>query len=184
MSFVKTWAAISLFLALSLSCGMQNDLFPSDEDKRPKVEPGSSGNYVSQISKDFTLTDVRGEKVSLYERLARGKSVLLYFTMWCPICNSHTDYMLQKAVPKYGASTDFILVDYISSSVKNAETEAKNNGYIGAPLSILSDHEGALIKQYDATMAITVIIDKDKIIRFNEDFKDGVRVLKILEAVQ
>ncbi len=50
----------------------------------------ASGLEVGATAPDFTLTDARGEAVSLSDRLADGPVVLVFYRgSWCPLCQVH-----------------------------------------------------------------------------------------------
>ncbi|MGM0502417.1 MAG: redoxin domain-containing protein [Bacillota bacterium] len=55
------------------------------QDKQPAAQQDNVGIKVSQIAPDFTLTNLKGEEVSLSDY--RGQYVLLNFwATWCPPC--------------------------------------------------------------------------------------------------
>src|SRR5512145_2558481 len=87
-------------LATAAGCnGVGEDLSPSGTDRRPPVEAGTTGPAVGQIAPAFTLPATSGDNVALAAALAGRKGVVLYFTMWCPICDAHMSHMRNAVMP-------------------------------------------------------------------------------------
>ena len=166
-------------LALT-GCDMANDLAPDGSDRRPTVEAGTIGPYVDQIAPDFSLQDTLYNWVALSTELASTDAVVLYFTMWCPICDSHMSHMRSTVVPQYPNVT-FWFVDYVSGSVEVARTAQLSSGY--ADLSVLVDTDQEVLDSYLATMGTTVVVDRNGVVRMNEDYKDGARLQAVLGAL-
>ena len=81
MYFFKTGFALML-AALVMACsGCGDNLFPSDEDKRPTVQAGGSGGAVSQKAPDFAVPDSSGTTVTLASSLAGRKGAVFYFAV-------------------------------------------------------------------------------------------------------
>ena len=178
-----------LMIILSLTaagCGnMADDLYPSGTDKRPTVVAGSTGTQVGQISPDFAIVDSLGNTRTLSSELAAlapGNALVFYFTMWCPICDSHQTNMLSTAVPAFPNSR-FYLVDYVSSSVAGTRQAEISNGYSGSGFIVLADTEGSILNLFNATMGTTVVIDSSGVVRMNEDYKDGSKLRDVLAAL-
>ncbi len=179
-----------LFVALfSLAgCGdMMDDLDPSGDDLRPTVEIGSTGSMPGQKAADFALKDSLGNDFVLSAQLAGSASpadvVVLYFTMWCPVCLAHTDHMYSNILPRFrdrGASV-FALVDYVSGSVAATRASEKANGYAGSDFVTLSDVDRSLFEQLNGGMGTVVVIDSSGNILMNEDYRHGGRLADILE---
>jgi peroxiredoxin len=172
--------AVALLCLLVAACG--NNLVPSGEDKRPTVEAGTAGPAVSQAAPDFTVTASDNTSVTLAAALAGKKGIVLYFTMWCPICDSHMNNLRATIVPLY-PDVGFFLVDYVSGSVAAAADAAAANGYAGGRFTILADTGQTMLGSYRATMGTTVVIDKNGIVRLNEDYRDGLRLQAVLAAL-
>ena len=162
--------SLCLFLA---GCG--DNLAPSASDKRPAVEAGTVGPGVTQKAPDFTATDTGGSTVTLASALSGKKGIVLYFTMWCPICDSHMNNMRAVVAPAY-PTVGFYLVDYVSGSVADAANAAAANGYAGGVFTTLADLGQLMLGSYQATMGTTVVIDSGGIIRMNEDYRDGLNL--------
>ena len=172
----------SLFLT---ACdGMVDDLNPSGEDKRPVVVEGSPGTQVKQLTPNFGLDDTLYVPRDLYNELETPVSttgVVLYFTMWCPICDSHASHMRAYVMPNF-PNVKFFLVDYVTGSVANARTAQVDNGY--SNIDTLADVEQVVFNLYQASMGTTVVVGSvDKIVRMNEDYKDGVKLIETLQAL-
>ncbi|MEI7816692.1 MAG: redoxin domain-containing protein [Desulfuromonadales bacterium] len=169
-----------LLLIVMSGCG--DNLIPSGEDKRPSVLADSSGGNVTQKSSDFSVYDSNGSNVTLVSSTAGKRGAVFYFTMWCPICDSHMNNMRANTAPSY-TDVNFYLVDYVSGSIAEAASSASANGYAGGIFTTLADTNHSLTNIFQATMGTTVVIDRSGIIRMNEDYRDGVNLRANLSAL-
>jgi len=163
--------------------GITDDLFPSGEDKRPVVEEGTIGTQVRQQSPDFSLFDTLGNSHGLYDELTKPgvTGVVLYFTMWCPICEVHMDDMRANVIPNF-PTVSFFLVDYVSGSISISLATQQAYGYTS--IDTLVDTDQAVINLYQATMGTTVVINSaGNIVEMNEDYKDGVKLTETLQSL-
>jgi peroxiredoxin len=160
--------------------GVTDDLLPSGEDKRPDVEPGSVGTQVGQLSPDFSVQDTLDNTHTLSTESVSADAVVLYFTMWCPICDSHTSHMRSTIIPDF-PNVGFFLVDYVSGSVSASRAAQLSNGY--ATSTVLVDTDQTLFNLYNASMGTVVVVDGTGIVRMNEDYKDGVKLRQTLDAL-
>jgi hypothetical protein len=71
------------------------------------------------------------------------------------------------------------MVDYVSANLSQSRASQLANGYAG--LELLVDNKQSLLKQYNATMASIVVIDDENMILLNEDYKNGARLIDILD---
>lgn len=166
-----------------LACsGCGDNLFPSDADRRPTVQAGSSGSAVSQKAPDFAVSDIAGTTVTLASSLAGRKGAVFYFTMWCPICDSHMSNLRSSISPLF-PGVNFYLVDYVSGSVSGAAGAASANGYAGGVLTTLADVNHTLENNFRGTMGTTVVVDSTGTILMNEDYRDGARLQAILSGL-
>ncbi|MDH4225944.1 MAG: peroxiredoxin family protein [Deltaproteobacteria bacterium] len=160
-------------------CGdMAGDLLPSGADKR-----GGDGPYPGHPAPDFTVTDSLNNPVTLSAQLTPatpGSGVVLYFTMWCPVCNGHADQILSSFTAAY-PNVRFYLVDFVSSTVAQVRGNQLAYGY-GA-LTTLADTARQVFNKYEGTMAIAVVVDRNGIIQMNEGFKDGARLTGVLNSL-
>lgn len=169
-------AVATLCLLWMAGCGgMRDDLMPSSQDKRPQVQAGSTGGQVGQVAPDFTVSDSLGNMVTLSAVVPAQRAVVLYFTMWCPTCDSHMTYLRSAFIP---ANPDvlFYAVDYVSGSVAAARDNQRSNGYDNSGFVVLADIAHDVQTAFDGTMGTTVVIDQSGIVRMNEDFKDGEKL--------
>ncbi|MBE9504024.1 MAG: redoxin domain-containing protein [Proteobacteria bacterium] len=173
---------VMIFSLLIVSgCGDYfDDLHPDGGDKRPVAVPGTVGPLVGQDAKDFTISDSLGNAVTLSTETASADGVVLYFTMWCPVCDSHTSNMRSFVVTRFPNIT-FFLVDYVSGSVADVRSAQLSNGY--ADFNVLADINDVAEKGFDATMGTTVVVNSSGVIVMNEDYKDGSRLIDILETL-
>ena len=190
MSYVKNLPQLLVLCLLVTGlggCDMKDDLLPSSSDNTSTVIAGSIGNQPTQISADFTLKDIYNADFVLSDHLTGGSNpadvVVLYFTMWCPICTSHTDYIYTNVIPQFAGRGDvhYVLVDYVSGSVSATFAAAQANGYVTPQFDILADVNRAVLNQFDGAMGITVVIDNDGTILMNEDFRTGETLIDILD---
>lgn len=160
----------SLLLLLLSACG--TDLAPSGTDRRPSVQCGITGPQVCQNAPDFTVSDSLGNAVTLSSVLSAPSTsgVVMYFTMWCPTCDSHMSYMQDFIIPA-NPHVVFYAVDYVSATVADARNAQVSNGFAGSGFVVLADTTNAALNEYNATMATTVVIDKNGVVKMNELFK-------------
>lgn len=191
MSYVNTFKHGLTFLAavfVLTACGdLTDDLSPSGKDKRPAVTAGSTGYMPSQLAANFTISDSRGNNFVLHDHLAGGSDpadvVVLYFTMWCPVCMSHSDHMYNVVIPRFAGrgTVVYAMVDYVSGSVNGTRLAEVSNGYSGSDFVILSDVDQRLLDQFNGAMGIVVVIDSTGTILINEDYRDGSAVIETLD---
>ena len=184
MGSVKNSLLVLLLVMLTGCGGMADDLFPSGSDKRPAVQCGIVGPLVCQNAPDFTLTDTLGGSVTLSTAITTPgvRGAVLYFTMWCPVCDTHMSNMLTYILPNY-PDVRFFLVDYVSGSVAEAANAQLVNGYWGSGFTVLADVNQSVLNLYQATMGSTVVIDRTGVVRMNEDYKDGTRLQTVLAGL-
>ncbi len=172
-------------LFLVAGCGgTMDDIAPSTNDKRPVVTCGITGPEVCQNASDFTLSDTLENTVTLSSVISTPglRGTVIYFTMWCPICDTHMSNMRSSILPNYPAMR-FLVVDYVSGSVDMARKEESSNGYSGSGFTVLADTNQAVLGIFHATMGTTIVIDSAGVVRFNEDYKDGSRLRSVLSAL-
>ena len=176
MSFVRNSVAI-LLLGLA---GCQSDLNPSGEDKRATVQAGIIGDQVGQIAPDFTLESTLNTFHTLSSEYGIHQGVVFYFTMWCPVCDSHMSHMRATYVPEY-PNVQFFIVDYVNATVANARTAQLSNGY--GNMTVLADVNQSVLNLYDGTMGTTVVVDRYGVVQMNQDYSDGSKLGKVLGAL-
>jgi peroxiredoxin len=178
---------ISIIAALVLAfsgCGQtMDDLNPSASDKRQAVQQGSTGPAVGQHAPDFTVSDSLGNPVTLSAIISQHKAIVLYFTMWCPTCDTHMSYMRDSIIPNQ-PDVVFYAVDYVSGSVVDARNAELSNGYAGSGFIVLADTAQTLLSAFQGTMGTTVVIDRQGLIQMNEDFKNGAKLQSMLAGLQ
>jgi len=167
-------------LGLAGCDGVMDDIRPSGNDNRPAVEAGTEGTQVGQWSPDFSMPDTLGNSRGLYTELAVADGVVLYFTMWCPICDYHMSLMRANVIPEF-PNVSFFLVDYVTGSIAYSRAAQEAYGYTG--IETLVDIDQAVLNLYQASMGTTIVIDGSGIVRMNEDYKDGVKLEEILRTL-
>ncbi len=164
-----------------LGCdGVMDDLRPSGKDMRPVVESGTIGTQVGQQSPDFSMLDTLGNSRGLFDEISRARGVVLYFNMWCPICDAHASHMRADIIPNF-PDVSFFLVDYVTGSVSNSRSAQLSNGY--ADMTVLVDADQAVFDLYSASMGTTIVINSAGIVMMNEDYKDGVKLSETLKTL-
>lgn len=172
--------AVLLMLLIQGCDGITDDLRPSGADKRPIIEGGTIGTQVGQQAPDFSLQDTLGNTRGLYAELAVADAVVLYFNMWCPICDAHASHMRVQIIPDF-PNVSFFLVDYVTGSISASRAAQVANGY--ATSEVLVDIDQTLFNAYNASMGTTLVIDKAGIIQMKEDYKDGVKLTETLQQL-
>lgn len=173
---------LSLFLALP-GCGdVSDDLFPSGADRRPEVQAGTIGNQPGQVAPDFTIPDAFGENFTLSVELPFSRALVLYFTMWCPICDSHMSHLDSSVIPQY-PDVAFYVVDFVSGTVADARSLQTSHGFGTAGFTVLVDLDDLAEDLYEGTMGTTVVIDSGGVVWMNEDYRDGTNLMALLGAI-
>ena len=178
MSFPRTLLFI-LVIVLS-AC---DDLYPSGDDKRAPVDTSVIGPGVGQIAPEFSLFDTEGNTVTMSAELAAVDAIVLYFTMWCPVCDSHMSHMRTQVIPNY-PNVRFLIIDFVSGTIEASRTAQEINGY--TDLTVLVDDAQYVSGLYNGNMGITVVIDNDGgqgTILMNEDYKDSVKLTQTLDSL-
>jgi len=172
------------------ACGnMADDLNPSGNDLRPSIVANSIGNQPGQIAADFSAPATNSTTFKLSDHLAGGAfaadAVVLYFTMWCPICLSHTDHMLYTIIPQFqGRGTVvYVLVDYVSGSIASTTVSEAVNGYAGSVFTTIADEKQSILTQLNGAMGKTIVIDAQGVIQMSEDFKTGTKLTNVLNNI-
>ncbi len=159
---------LTLLAFLTGIAGCSN-LLPDDSDLRSQ-NGSSHGFAVGQTAPEFTLIDSDGNAVTLSQALSGKSAVVIYFTMWCPVCTSHTDEVVQAIMPAY-PNARYVMVDYVSSSINEAATLKTYGGYDSTGIVVALDRSQSFMNSYGSTMAYVVIIDSARKIRMNEVYK-------------
>jgi peroxiredoxin len=186
MGSVKKNSVLVLLLVLFTGCGgMMDDLNPSGKDERPPIQCGITGPGVCQTALDFTLSDTLGNSVTLSSELTSTalNGVVLYFTMWCPVCKGDMTNILIYEMPSF-PNVRFFAVDYVSGTVANARAAQLNDGYPGTEFMVLVDTGQSILNSYKATMGTTVVVDKAGVVQMNEEYKNGTRLHSVLSGLQ
>ena len=172
-----------LFILLVFTLTACDDLNPSSADLRTPSDPNSIGANIGQIAPDFSLFDTEGNARTMSTELVSTDAIVLYFNMWCPICDSHLSHMRTQIIPKYPNVT-FFIIDYVSGTVELSRASQLTNGY--ADMTVLVDNTQEVLALYEATMGTTVVIGNNGsngTVLMNEDYKDGTRLDEILATL-
>jgi len=178
--FILRFILIGTLLIVAGCEGVTDDLIPAGYDNRPEVDAGTIGTQVGQQSPDFAMLDTLGNSRGLFDELSRARGVVLYFNMWCPICDAHASHMRAQVMPNF-PNVRFFLIDYVTGSVANSRAAQLSNGY--ASMEVLVDTDQAVFDLYQASMGTTIVIDSAGIVHMNEDYKDGVKLADVLATL-
>jgi peroxiredoxin len=182
MFSVKYWIQLSILLLFFASCNqLTDDLLPDGTDKRMSAQ-NNVPSAVGKIAPDFSLSDSKGNAVSLYTELSTTKGAVLYFTMWCSVCNAHLENMTSQITPSF-PNIKFFVVDYVSGSTQGAADSLAANGFQSLTIPVLIADAG-LVSNYQVSMGIVVVIDENRVVLMHEYYEDGARLRQILEAIQ
>jgi len=186
MYFSKSIGLV-LFIFFLTACA---DLKPSDDDERASVVVGSEGHLPTQKSKDFTLSRTDDETITLSDYLDAGSdpadAILIYFTMWCSTCAAHTSDIVSTIKPLFADNNvHYLIVDYVSGSLADTIIEKENNISDSWGLEVLSDNQNIVKDQLHGAMGVTVVVDADGTILYNQDYGNGLKIVEALnEAVE
>ena len=180
MYYHKYWLFLIIIFSLSGCQDFTDDLKPSSNDKRPAVQNGSTGSQPTQFAPAFSAIDTLGNNHTLNDELLLADAVVLYFTMWCPICDSHMAHIRSHLIPDF-PNVKFLVIDYVTGSVSISRSAQLANGY--ASFTVLTDSDLTLFDTFKGGMGVTVVIDSTGTVKLNEDYKDGRKVRATLEAL-
>jgi peroxiredoxin len=180
MLFLRS-ALIVLLVLLSGCKDVFNDINPSGTDRSGTFDSSTTGYHPGEVALDFAVSDTLDNTYSLSAELVGSNGIVLYFTMWCPVCDSHMSHMRRNIMPLFPA-VDFYFVDYVSGVVSYARRAQQENGYTTSNV-LVDDSNHILTNLYNATMGTTIVIDANGIVQMNEDFKDGSKLVDVLNAL-
>ena len=172
---------IVLIVLLSACGDVIDDLNPSGSDERGTYDASTSGYHPGQTAPDFSVFDTLNNTFVLASELVGADGIVLYFTMWCPICDSHMSHMRANTIPLY-PGVKFYFVDYVSGIVSVARSAQLDNGY-GSSNVLVDDINHTVTNLYNATMGTTIVIDRNGIVQMNEDYKDGSKLVDVLNSL-
>jgi peroxiredoxin len=159
--------------------GTLDDLFPSSADHSGGAA-GTTGPAVGQTAPGFTLPITTGGEATLTGILATHRAAVLYFVMWCPICDAHMSSMLQHQIPAF-PDVAFVAIDYVSGSVEQARQSQVDAGWGGDAFLVVADVGASVERFYSRGMGV-VVIDRDQVVRMNEEY-DQARLTALLERL-
>jgi len=178
MSFLNKLVVIGALVVGLMGCkGMTDDLQPSNVDKRVSTTASTPTNQAS-----LSLSTTEGNTLALPDLAFGKRAAVLYFTMWCPICASHTDHMINHIIPQHPA-VDYYLVDYVSGDVSRAKSSQVSSGYGNAPFQVLVDENQQVLDRYQGGMGVVVVLDSSGDVLMNEEFKDGSKLTALLATL-
>ena len=170
------------FVSMLFACqDVSDDITPSGEDKRADIEEGVIGHLPGQIAPDFTADTSLSEPRTLSTEVAMSTDgLLIYFTMWCPTCDSHMSHIRSNILPDF-PDVSVLVVDWVTGAVSASRASQLANGFTS--FTVLVDVDHTILNAYDGGMGTTVIVDPLGVVRFNETYKDGRKVREVLESL-
>lgn len=180
MLFLKSLLLMS-FIFLYACADVLDDINPSGSDKRGDFDSSTIGSHPGETAADFSVFDTLNKPFLMSAELVSADAIVVYFTMWCPICDSHMTHMRSNIIPDY-PNVKFYFIDYVSGLVSVARASQLDNGY-GASSVLVDDSNHTVTNLYDATMGTTIVIDRNTIVKMNEDYKDGSKLRDVLDAL-
>lgn len=168
---------------------------------------------VSDKISDFSLSNHKGEKISLYDYLKKGSVVLTFYRGgWCPYCNIQLHFYQKNLAQfkKYNANLIAIspeTPDNSLNTIKKNELEFEvvsdiNNEYakkLGLVFSLNKDltelyksfginlEENQNNKNWELPLSATFVIDKEGIVQYSfidVDYKKRADVSEIVKALK
>lgn len=169
----------NVLIVICLTCitlsGCQEDLLPSNDPLN-----NDSSIQVGTTIDDFSYTLSTNINGQLSQQLTTHDAVVLYFTMWCPVCDAHMSHIRSRFVTQY-PNIHFIFVDYVSGTVSETGRARSATGY--SDFDVIADVNNQLQTALNGTMATTIVIDKNFIVQLHEEFKDGARLNVLLNQL-
>ncbi|EAT12825.1 thioredoxin family protein [Bermanella marisrubri] len=163
-----------LFLIASTAC--MEDLTPSND---PIQGEQNRQGLQGTVLEDIALIDNNLNKWQLSQALSEADAVAFYFTMWCPVCDSHMQHIKNHLAEDYPNVT-FVFVDYVSSSQAMSRETQIASGYQSS--QVLADIDSELQNNLSASMSSFAIIDKNFVVRYNQVFQSDTGIRDVLDS--
>lgn len=159
-------------LAITLTfsgCSNKSEDEPVAENVEVKTETDDSegitnGIFTGDRMYDFTLKDIKGNKVSLSD--FSGKVVFVNFwASWCPPCKSEMPHMQRVYKELQGDDFDMLTVNLTKAERNGKEGAHKFIEEKGYTFPVVFDEEGEVSDKFSITgIPTTYIINKEGII--------------------
>jgi peroxiredoxin len=181
MSYANFVAPMVFLFALACgSGGLGDDLSPSSDDERADVIQGSTGSEVGQMAPTFSKPTTNDTTTTLEELLENHSALVMYFTMWCPVCDAHSSH-LRSAIKTQVDDVEIVLVDFVSGEIPASRSSQVSSGY--SDFTTLVDTDGTLQDDYRGNMGSVIVISGNGQVRMNEFYKDGSRLIDVLSDI-
>ena len=122
------------------------------------------GYEIGDTVDDFTLPDLTGTEVSLYDHL--GEIIVLnFFTTWCPGCNEEADHLENDIWQVYGDQNVTVIAVDIQEPVPLVQGWA---AALGVTYAIWMAPDWTLFEQFPQSAAIpyNAVLDRNLVIRY------------------
>lgn len=129
---------------------------------------------VGEIAPDFTLNDIDGNEVNLYEILSSKLVLLDFWATWCPKCKGEIPHV-QEFYEKYKEKVVVIGIDYNEPRKTVSDFVKKNS----ITYTVVID-SGEVTGEYKiVTIPTIILIDKDKKVLYSgKSVKEAEQYLK------
>ncbi len=145
-----------------------------EADAKAKLKEHISESMIDLPAADFSLTNLKGETVSLAD--LKGKVVVLdFWATWCGPCKASFPAM-QRTVDKYANQEDVVIlfVDTWENGEDKAAKAAKFVEKHSYSFNVLMDNENKVVESYEVTGIPTkFVLDKNGHIRFRSSGFNG-----------
>jgi hypothetical protein len=85
-------------------------------------------------------------------------------------------------IPSY-PGVGFYLVDYVSGSIAQSNAAESGAGFAGSGFVTLADVNHQIYNNLQGAMGATVVIDRNGVIKMNEEYGTGAKLITSLTAL-
>jgi peroxiredoxin len=135
---------------------------------------------VGDTVEDFTLLDLEGNPVSLYD-FSGDIIVLNFFTTWCPGCNEEAEVLQEAIWEVYQDSGLTVLaVDIAEPPILVAGWAAAN----GITYPIVIDPDWSIYALFgNGILPYNTVLDRNMILRYSQFGFDEIAILGMIETI-
>lgn len=175
--FSKLMFRCLILLSLTAITACMEDLTPSNDP----IQNGQSGKALQgSVIDDISLLDNEMKSWQLSQALAEYDAVVFYFTMWCPVCDSHMQHINRQLAKDY-PNVAFIFVDYVSTSIAMSRQTQLASGYSAS--LVIADVDKQLQERLAGSMSSLAIIDKNFVVQYNQVFQSDTDIRSVLDSL-
>lgn len=132
-----------------------------------------------KVAPDFTLKDLTGQKVSLYEELEKGPVLLDFWATWCTACKEEMPIFenLHKKYQDKGLQIFLVSIDK-RGGVSKAKSYIKSEGFTSKALFDKRNKVYKSFSQANDPVPYAIIINQNKEIVFSFRGKAGIEIFE------